>query len=149
MTRVTKALAILACLGPGACVDDGGNATAGGTAPATSIRATVIASGQSAAGEAPRIVLVADGREVGAATVTASRAEGQWGSYVFDWQGARPSVLAVRYANDAGERDLWVRKVVLDGAELRVETATYVRDGREALPGRARMSWAGELRFHL
>ena len=32
-------------------------------------------------------------------------------------------------------------------ATLRPEQATYLRDGREPLPGRQRMSWAGELRF--
>ena len=59
------------------------------------------------------------------------------------------NALAVRYANDLGDRDLWVRKVVLDGAELAPERGTYVRDGREPPAGRSRLSWPGELRFQL
>jgi hypothetical protein len=117
MIRLPTAIAAAACLGLGACMDESGSGQAAAT-PETMIRATVIASGRAASGEVPRLVLLADGKEVGEASITASRADGKWGVYEFDWRGSRPSVLAVRYANDLGDRDLWVRKVVLDGAEL-------------------------------
>ncbi len=149
MIRLPTALAVLVYLGLGACVEDGGGTGQAASAPETMIRATVVASGRAASGEAPHIVLIADGKEVGEAAVVASRQEGQWGSYDFDWRGSRPSVLVVRYANDSGDRDLWVRKVILDGADLAPEKATYLRDGRESLPGRSRMSWAGALQFQL
>jgi hypothetical protein len=148
MIRIPTAITAAACLGLGACMDESGSGQAAVT-PETMIRATIIASGRAASGEVPRLVLLADGKEVGEASITASRADGKWGVYEFDWRGSRPSILAVRYANDLGDRDLWVRKVVLDGAELAPERGTYVRDGREPLPGRSRLSWPGELRFQL
>jgi hypothetical protein len=94
-------------------------------------------------------MLVADGTAVGEVDVAADREAGDWGRYAFTLSGVRPQTLAVRYLNDAGERDLWVRKLVLDETEMTPEQATYLRDGREPMPGRTRMSWSGELRFAL
>ena len=146
-------------LGLAGCLDEAADdqaakAPAAGAGGGTAV--TVVASGRAAGGEAPRIALFADGRPVGEAVVAASRERDEWGRYAFALPpGPPPKVLAVRFRNDAGERDLWVREVVLAGGEegaggdatLRPEQATYLRDGREPVPGRRRMPWAGELRF--
>jgi hypothetical protein len=110
-------------------------------------RVAVVASGRPHEGEWPEILVLADGREIGRAVVTADREAGGWERFEFTSEGGRVGELAVRYQNDAGERDLWVRSVTLDGVPLPIEEAVYVRDGRDSMPGRVRMSWNGELRF--
>lgn len=108
---------------------------------------TVVASGRAQGGEAPLIVVMADGREIGRSFVVAEAAAGKRQAHTFAHEGAPATRLAIRYANDRGERDLWIHEVTLDGVELPLDQAVYARDGREDLPGRKRLSWAGELRF--
>ena len=147
MIRPLFTLLGLACLGLAACDEPDAGAQVGAVQAAPTMTVTVIAAGRPFEGQAPRIMLVADGTNVGEIDVDADRAAGAWGRYAFTITGLRPQTLSVRYLNDAGERDLWIRKVVLDDAEMTAEQATYLRDGREPMPGRTRMSWAGELRF--
>ena len=104
MIRPTSAVLVLLSLA--ACKEDDARLANAAAAPEAMVSATVIASGRTAGGEAPRIVLIADGKEVGQTLVTASREGGEWGSYAFGWRGSRPNVLVVRYVNDSGDRDL-------------------------------------------
>jgi hypothetical protein len=106
-----------------------------------------VASARPHAGEWPELLVLADGRELGRAIVMADREAGGWERYEFTNDAGPVGELTVRYPNDAGERDLWVRSVTLDGVPLPVEDAVYLRDGRESMPGRVKMSWTGELRF--
>lgn len=108
---------------------------------------TVVATGRAHGGEAPLIVVTVDGREIGRSFVVAEAAAGKRDAHTFVHEGAPATRLAIRYANDRGERDLWIHEVTLDGVELPLDRAVYARDGREDLPGRKRLSWAGELRF--
>lgn len=145
------ALLLAACLGEG---EDGGRggatAAAGGGgkgAPSSPTVITLVAAGRAAGGEAPRVAVLVDGEPVGEAVVRAEHGAGEWETHEFRAAAPPRATLGVRYLNDGGERDLWVRRVEVGGAELPLDRATYLRNGRDPLPGQERMRWGGELRF--
>jgi hypothetical protein len=149
MPRTIFALIIMllatACGSP----DPGNQRVQEGAVPAKPAgqRVAVVAAARPFEGEWPEILVMADGRELGRAVVTAEREAGGWERFEFVSDGRPVNELALRYANDSGERDLWVRSVTVDGVELPIEDAVYLRDGRDSIPGRVKMSWTGELRF--
>jgi hypothetical protein len=139
----------LAAAGLAACLGDGeagrGKAAASGAAAPTVI--TLVAAGRAAGGEAPRVAVLVDGEPVGEAVVRAEHGAGEWETHEFEAAVPPRATLGVRYVNDGGERDLWIQRVAVGGAELPLDRATYLRDGRDPLPGQGRMRWGGELRF--
>lgn len=147
MSRTLKAsLALGLTLGLCACFDDS-HPTASADPEQT---VTVIASAEAKGPELPRFVLLADGWKVGEAEVAATHAGDSWGSYTFTLPAAGSKKLSVRYLNDAADRDLWIKEVVVGGTDiLKPEQATYLRQNREPMQGRSRMSWPGELQFEL
>lgn len=129
-------------------------------APATSFSVSVEASSAPygdavSPGPYAKFDLLVNGSIISTVEATADRRIGQWTEYNInvDMPIAQAHTLQIRYFNDysnaGGDRNLYLRDLVVDGEGLNFPSATYYRTNGPTIAGTGNMVWRGTLEFNL